>query len=172
MPHVFTRFLALLAAGLVLSMGGLLSASPAQAKVWVVPAPNLALDPVIDLDEFETRLMHSINEVRAGAGLKEIRYFDSCVDQMAEEWATRIATTGVLEHRDQNVVLKVCKQAWAGEDLVRGTLLTPTVVVEAWLASPSHRKVLMKKRASLAGIAISLDGQGRYIGVLNVSDPR
>jgi uncharacterized protein YkwD len=172
MCRVITRFLTVLAAGLVISMTGLISLSPAQAQVWVVPAPDLALDPALNLDEFENRLMHSINDVRTGAGLRPVRFFDSCVDQMAEGWATRIATTGDLAHRDQNVVLRRCDQSWAGEDLVRGTLLTPAIVVQAWLDSPSHREILMKKRASRAGIAVSLDGSGRFVGVLNFSDPR
>jgi len=171
MSRVLSR-LAVLAAGLVISMACLLSVSPAQAQPWAVPAPNLTLDPVLDLDEFENRLMHSINDVRTGAGLKPVRYFDPCVDRLAEAWSNRIANTGALLHRDQNIVLRRCKQAWAGEDLVRGTLLTPSIVVQAWLDSPSHRQILMKRRASLAGIAINLDGQGRFVGVLNLSDPR
>lgn len=172
MSRVIARFLAVLAAGLLITMTALVSTAPAQAQVWVIPAPDLALDPVLHLDEFENRLMHAINDVRTGAGLKPVRYFDSCVDRMAEGWATRIANTGDLAHRDQNVVLRRCDQSWAGEDLVRGTLLTPAIVVQAWLDSPSHREILMKKRASRAGIAISLDGAGRFVGVLNLSDPR
>ncbi len=172
MPRVLTRLLAALAAGLVISLTCLLSAAPAQAQVWVVPAPNYAVDPSLDLDEFENRLMASVNDVRANAGLRPVRFFDSCVDQLAEGWATRIAKTGVLEHRDQHVVLRRCNQAWAGEDLVRGTLLTPAIVVQAWMDSPSHREILLKKRASRAGLAISVDGSGRFVGVLNFTDNR
>jgi uncharacterized protein YkwD len=172
MSRVLTRLLAALTAGLVISLTCLLSAAPAQAQVWVVPAPDLSLDPSLNLDEFENRLMGSINEVRVNAGLKPVRYFDSCVDQMAESWATRIATTGALEHRDQHIVLRRCDQAWAGEDLVRGSLLTPAIVVQAWMDSPSHREILLKKRASLAGLAISVDGSGRFVGVLNFTDKR
>lgn len=171
MSRAVTRFLAVLATSVVVSLTAL-TAAPAQAQTWVVPAPNLALDPVVDLVEFENRVMVGINEVRTAAGLRPVRQFDSCVDQMAESWATRIATTGDLVHRDQNLVLRRCNQSWAGEDLVRGTLLTPEIVVQAWLDSPSHREILLKKRASRAGIAISIDSSGRYVGVLNFSDPR
>lgn len=172
MPHVFSRFVALVTSGLVLVTLCLLSTSPAHARRGVaIPAPDLNINPAVNLDEFEVQLMFSINQVRAHAGLKQIRYFDTCVDKISEDWATHIASTGVLEHRDQNVVLQRCRQAWAGEDLVRGTLLTPAAIVDAWMASTSHRHVLLKKRANRAGIAISLDGQGRYIGVLNFSDP-
>ena len=51
-------------------------------------------------------------------------------------------------------MLRRCDQGWAGENLVRGTLLTPSMTVDAWLASPSHREILMKKRARLAGVAV------------------
>lgn len=172
MPRAIPRVLAALIAGLVIALTCLLSTAPAQAQVWAVPAPNPAVDPALNLDEFENRLMDSINEARVNAGLRPVRYFDSCVDQMAESWATRIATTGALEHRDQQVILRRCNQMWAGEDLVRGTLLTPAIVVQAWLDSPSHREILLKKRASRAGIAISLDGSGRFVGVLNFTDNR
>ena len=175
MSRALIRFVAVLAVGLVASLPTH-QATAAQDKVtgqtWSIPAPNPTLDPVLALDEFENRLMHSINDVRKNAGLRPVRFFDSCVDQLAESWSTRIATSGALAHRDQDVILRRCDQAWAGEDLVRGTLLTPAIVVNAWMNSPSHREILLKKRASRAGIAISLDGQGRFVGVLNLTDPR
>lgn len=171
MSRLLARLSAVLLAGLVLSVSCLLSA-PAQAKTWSIPAPDLALNPVFDLDEFENRLMHSINDVRKDAGRKPVRYFDSCVDQLAESWSARIASNGNLAHRDQRIILRRCSQTWAGEDLVRGTLLTPSIVVQAWMNSPSHREILLKKRASRAGIAISMDRQGRFVGVLNLTDNR
>jgi uncharacterized protein YkwD len=49
--------------------------------------------------------------------------------------------------------------------------MTPDSVVQAWLDSPPHREILLKRRASRAGVAVSVDAQGRYVGVLNVADP-
>ncbi len=169
MSRLLTRLAAIVATGLVFI--GPLSATPAHAEIWSIPRSNPLVNPTLNLDEFEVQLMNQINEVRTASGLKRIEHFDSCVDRMAEAWARRIASSGALEHRDQHQVLRRCNQGWAGEDLIRGELLTPAMSVEAWLASPAHREILMKKRASRAGIAVALDSSGRFVGVLNFSDP-
>lgn len=150
---------------------GPLSSAPAHAELWTIPTPVLSADPREDLDEFEVRLMNEINAVRTAAGRPRIEHFDSCVDRLAEDWASRIASTGVLEHRDQNQVLRRCNQSWAGENMFRGTLLTPVRSVGVWMASPPHREILMKRRGRLAGVAVARDSRGRLVGVLNVSDP-
>jgi uncharacterized protein YkwD len=171
MRRLAVRLPALVAA-VVLALLGTLSSAPAHAGLWSVPASDPLVDPTSDLGEFEVQVINQVNVVRAAVGLPRIDKFDSCVDRMAESWARRLATTGAFEHRDQHQVLRRCRQSWAGENLVRGTLLTPVMTVEAWMASPSHREILMKRRARLAGVAIVRDAQGRYVGVLNVADPR
>ena len=168
MPRSMLSRAATMTAGIALGLG--LGLAPAQAALTPIPVPNPTVDAARDLDEFEVQVMSQINAVRAAAGLGEIREFDSCVDRMAEGWAERIAATGVFAHRNQRQVIRRCKQSWAGENLVRGELLTPLSTVQAWMASPSHREILLKRRATRAGVAIAVDAQGRYVGVLNVSD--
>ena len=160
---------ATVAVGLVLTVLG--ASSPALASVTPIPVPNPTVDITRDLDEFEVQLMNEINVVRAAAGLPSIRQFDSCVDHLAENWAQRLAATGAFEHRNQRQVLRRCHQSWAGENLVRGDVLTPVTTVGAWMASPDHREILMKRRASRAGVAIVRDGSGNLVGVLNLSAP-
>ncbi|WP_442940329.1 CAP domain-containing protein [Nocardioides sp. B-3] len=53
----------------------------------------------------------------------------------------------------------------------RGTSLTPATIVQAWLDSPAHRQILLKRRATRTGISITTDARGNYVGVLNFSDP-
>jgi uncharacterized protein YkwD len=162
---VTTVSLGLMAGGTALVTG------PAEAKTWIGPKADPEVDPMQDLDEFENRVLGAVNRARVAAGLKKVRVFQSCVDGYSERWARRIKKTGELAHRDQTKVLAGCDLAWAGETLVRGAGLTPKVAVGAWLASPSHRAVLMKERARWAGIAIRVDPQGRVVGVLNFGDP-
>lgn len=121
---------------------------------------------------FEDQVMVAINAARVTAGLKPVRFFDTCVDRMATDWGNRIASTDVFAHRDPSDVLRKCHQTWAGETLIRGEGLTPQSVVDAWLASPPHRAVLLKARASRAGLSVTIDPQGRQVGVLNFSDAR
>ncbi|MGH3348805.1 MAG: CAP domain-containing protein [Nocardioides sp.] len=161
---------AVLSAGLAAAGTGLVTA-PAEAKTWVGPAADLEVDPLADLEEFENRVLAGINDARVAAGLKPVRLFQSCVDGYSERWARHIKKTGVFAHRNQVTVLNGCELAWTGEALVRGIGLTPELAVDAWLDSPPHRAVIMKKRARWAGIGVRIDDQGRVIGVLNFGDP-
>ena len=143
----------------------------ASAKIWAVPAPDPSLDPLTHLSEYENRVVHLVNKKRKAADLRPVRRFNGCIDRLSERWARKIVDTGELVHRDQTSVLRRCDLAWAGETLVRGTALTPAEAVQAWMDSPSHRDVLMKKRARHAGLGARLDPEGRIVGVLNFGDP-
>lgn len=123
------------------------------------------------LEAFEAQVLTEVNAARGAEGLKPIRFADPCVERMAEKWGARIARTGVLQHRSQSQVIRKCKQAWAGETLIRGYDLTPASMVEAWMASPGHREILMSTNARRAGVAVVVDSQDRMIGVVNVSRP-
>jgi uncharacterized protein YkwD len=156
--------------GAIVFLSGLIGA-PAHATLSRVPtaAPVAAASSGA---AFEDQVMVEINAARARAGSKPVRFFDSCVERLATAWGQHIASTGNFAHRDQHQVLRKCNQSWAGENLIRGAGLTPRAIVDAWLASPSHRAVLLKGRATRVGIAVVIDGQGRQVGVLNVADPR
>jgi uncharacterized protein YkwD len=170
MPRTTTRagaFLALLA----LALGGLLTstAGSASAALWK-PVVNTSLDPLLNLTEYEDRVLVKVNRHRRAAGLEPVRYFQTCVDGFAERWAAHLAASGELVHRDQHRILDRCNFTWAGETLVRGTALTPGEAVRAWMNSPTHRAVLMKPRANRAGIGVRIDLRGRVVGVLNFGD--
>lgn len=141
----------------------------AEAKTWSVPT-TIAVkgDSTLTSDDLEDALMVEINSARAAQGLRKIWNFDVCTDQLAEQWGSRIARTGVFEHRDQNEIIRKCHNSWAGETLVRGTGLSPRDMVELWLNSPGHREILLSPRARRAGVAITEDPQGRVIGVVNL----
>lgn len=144
---------------------------PAHAKTWAAPSVNPKADPSHNLDEFENRVLAQINKARARHGLRKVRVFQSCVDHMSERWARHIRRSGDFQHRNQITVLNRCDLHWTGETLVRGVGLTPRSAVRAWLHSPSHRAVILKKRARWAGVGARIDSEGRVVGVLNFGDP-
>ncbi|MGZ4637342.1 CAP domain-containing protein [Oryzihumus sp.] len=147
------------------------SLEPASAGgSWAVPAPRPNVDPMTHLGEYANRVMASINHHRAKAGLPKVRFYSACVDGYAEAWALHLAALGTLVHRDQRFLLRACDLTWVGEALVRAENVSPAQVVSAWMHSPEHRAVIMKRRANRAGIGITLDGQGRLVGVLNFAD--
>lgn len=139
------------------------------ARTWSVP--TVLLEDATsgrDRDRLEDALMVRINDARAALGLRRIWNFDVCTDELAEQWGSRIARTGVLAHRDQGEVIRRCRHAWAGETLVRGTALTPDEMVRLWLDSPDHRAILLNPDARRAGVAITEDPYGRVVGVVNL----
>jgi uncharacterized protein YkwD len=136
--------------------------TPASAAL----AEGTALDP----DEFESQILAIANKHRMAAGLKPVRTVNACLDRLSEGWAVHLAATGDFEHRNQRRILRRCNLNWTGENLIRGTGFTPAAAVKSWLGSPGHRAVLMKPRASLAGIGVSIDDQGHIVGVLNFGD--
>lgn len=145
--------------------------APANASLSRVPTS--ATEGVsLSGQAFEDQIMVEVNAARVSAGIKPIRFFDSCVDRMASSWGKHIASTDTFAHRDQSDILRKCHQNWSGEALIRGEGLSARAMVDAWLASPPHRAILLKRRASRAGMAVVLDARGRQVGVLNVSDAR
>ena len=170
MPRTTTRAAAFLAF-LAMALGGLLTSTTqsASAAIWK-PRVDYSLSPLLNLDEYEDRILVKVNKNRRAAGLQPVRYFQSCVDGFAERWAAHLASSGEFVHRDQHRILDRCNFTWAGEALVRGTALTPAEAVRAWMNSPTHRAVLMKPRANRAGIGVRIDLRGRVVGVLNFGD--
>ncbi|UUZ59178.1 hypothetical protein LP418_25185 [Nocardioides sp. B-3] len=121
------RLAAALLAGLISVAVAPVIAAPANAEVWAVPRTSSTAITTTQSDfaSFEDEVMIGINRARRSAGLREIKYYDSCVDRLAEEWGTRIAATGRFAHRDQRHVLKRCRQNWVGECPVQGHVPHP-----------------------------------------------
>lgn len=161
------RLVLAIALSLVVTVG-LPTAVPASAATWT-PSTTDSFDPATDLDEFESRILVAVNRIRARKDLPRVRVFQSCVDGYAERWAQRLKRREELVHRDLDDVLDGCNINWVGENLVRGTALTPQVAVRAWMDSPPHRRVLLKPRASWAGIGVRVD-DGMTYAVLNFGD--
>ena len=157
--------------GLVLPVSmGVLTATPASAKVWKIPKIDPSVDPLADADEYANRVMMKINKIRAKKGKKQVKYYQGCLDQHSNKWAKHLAEIGELVHRDPATVLKACDLHWTGETLILGTGLSPGNVVTAWMHSPPHHAVIMKDRARLAGVGMFLTDTGIVYCDLNFGD--
>ncbi len=152
----------------------------ALASVVLAPSAPVAATPVTPVVEqtakssfesLEAEVLAEVNAARADESLKPIKLASPCVSRLAEKWSARIARTGVLEHRSQSVVIRRCRQSWAGETLIRGYDLTAESMVAAWMDSPGHRAILMSPKARLGAVAVSVDSDDRVIGVINVVRP-
>ncbi len=147
----------------------IVAALPASAATWA-PRTSQSFDPQRDLDEFESRILIRVNRARERRGLSKVRVFQSCVDGYSERWSQKLRSSGEMVHRDLGAVLDGCDLNWVGENLVSGTALRPRAAVRAWMDSPPHRQVLMKRRAVWAGVGVRVGSDGRTYAVLNFGD--
>lgn len=162
-----TRSLAAVLLVPLLALLTLIGPTGAAASTWSVPTTR-SDGSASSMAEYEDQLMVEINRTREANGQARIRVYDRCADRLAEQWGAYLARTGRFEHRDQHQVLRRCDVTWAGENLIRGTGLSPEAMVGAWLASPGHREIMLSPRARRAGVSVTRDSAGRLIGVLNV----
>lgn len=155
---------------LALLVASVSAVAPAQSATTWTPRVSTSFDPRSDLDEFEARILLQVNRARVRHGLSRVRVFQTCVDGFSERWSGRLKRRDALEHRNLTTVLRRCDMSWVGETLVSGTGLTPWATVRAWLSSPSHRAVLLKRRARLAGVGVRVNRDGKVYAALNFAD--
>lgn len=129
-----------------------------------VAAARAVAPTVLTSDQFERRLVSRINLERAELG--GVRP-GGCVDRYAEQWARHLKRTGSFRHRDQHVILKGCHTTYAGEIMAKG-YRWPKGMVDAWMKSNRHRKVLMSLRThQRAGLAAVHTRDGRWLAVVD-----
>ena len=146
------------------------TASPASAATWRVPAPDYDRNPLVALDEYEVRLVLAINKRRANRGGPKVRRFDGCLEKKAESWARKLARAQERRHRRLTPVLDDCRVWWVGETLAFTKRAAPVKVVDAWMASSAHRRIILKPRANLAGVGVRRGDDGLLYIVVNLGD--
>ena len=150
-----------------------LTSSPASAGTAALAPVRPEIDPLQNLDEYENRVVHLINQRRAARGLRPVRRIQSCQDAGAERWAQRLTTVDVKAHRDMTAVLRDCRLQWVGEVIAwGGGDPTPRQIVDAWMGSDGHRRVLMKGRARIGGIGVRRADDGELDIVLTFGQAR
>jgi uncharacterized protein YkwD len=138
---------------------------PGQRDLATASGTTARLAP----NAFEKRVLKQVNKRRDAKGLRKVGG-NGCLDDFAESWAEQIATTGLMEHQSMTVILTACDLTWAGETLARGSSMTPGKTVKAWMKSPTHRAVIMKRRANRVGIGVRYDSDDRAVVVLDAGD--
>jgi uncharacterized protein YkwD len=144
----------------------LLTAAPAHADV---PAACMGGD--------EAAVACLVNEARESVGLRRLRY-NADLTEAAQRYARRMAVEDFFSHVDpqgdgpaERLVdgygSRFPDRSWsAGEALAAGTGAwdTPQGVVYSWLASPSHRRILLGRSWKHFGIGISGGSYVFYAG--------
>ena len=112
-----------------------------------------------------------VNHERASRGLPALRrspYLDAAA-QSHVSWMVRtgrVSHTGSkgtrVQHRARAMGYQPC---YAGETIAYGQP-TQDVVVRSWMASPSHKRVLVSQKAGEVGIAAARDAKGHPYWVM------
>ena len=133
-----------------------------SASAALAPAGgSVALD-----DAYESRVVQRVNEERARAGVRPLAV-SACADSYAEAWSRRMASTGVLAHRDDlGALLRSCRGSRVGENIAYGEV-SPDQLVDMWMSSPGHRANMLQPEYTHLGVGASRTGSGRVYATQN-----
>jgi uncharacterized protein YkwD len=164
--------LLILFAGVLVSLLAL--ASPGAAMVRTQPSMAAGRS-------LETGLLAKINALRAGRGLARLRLQER-LGAAAVEHSRQMARRGFFSHRSadgstfgqrvQRYYGSAGYRYWsAGENLIWSAApLAPSAVVDNWLQSPGHRKVLLDATWRELGIgAVQVDAAPGVFGGMDVT---
>ena len=119
----------------------------------------------MDPATYEKKVQYWVNRVRANHGKSKLR-FHSCTDKYSERWSRHLASTLRFYHQDLSPFFNDCGARYAGENLARG-VVTPRRVVELWMNSDAHRRVMLSTSPRRVGVGAVLDSRGDWVITAN-----
>jgi uncharacterized protein YkwD len=145
------------------------------ALALLVPAASARADVAADT-------LRTLNQARAAHGVAPLRA-DARLARAARGHSRDMVAHGYFEHtspRGDSLRARVERTGWTrrhdgwrlGETLAWGTgsLGTPQAVVDAWLKSPPHRRVVLDRRLRVAGIGVAAGTPGHGPGLTYTVD--
>lgn len=117
---------------------------------------------------YEAAVLRQINARRTARGLRALRT-SSCIEPFAESRSRRMAVNDELVHYSGlRRAFRACGGSMVGEVIARGRgFAVASVLVRAWMRSPSHRDVILQRGFRQAGVGAWRDGDGTvYVSVV------
>jgi uncharacterized protein YkwD len=111
----------------------------------------------------EGGILGGTNAARANAGLPALST-DSCLTDLAQRHAERLAASQSLRHQDLSTVMSVCGVSTAGENVAMN-YTGPSAMVGQWMDSSGHRANILDGRFTLIGIGTAQARDGSWYGV-------
>jgi uncharacterized protein YkwD len=108
-------------------------------------------------------ILGGTNAARANAGLAPLSE-SSCLTDLAQRHAERLAASQTLQHQDLGSVMSVCGMSAAAENVAMN-YSGPSDMVRQWLNSSGHRANLLSGNYSLIGIGAAQARDGSWYGV-------
>ncbi len=125
-----------------------------EATPILSPSPTIEPTPDIRAEVNIDNLLIRFNEARLAAGLKQLGT-DSTMDDMAQARADEMATDKVeYGHQGFRNRIKSGKIPAGWAEIIT-VAATPTIAVQEWLDSPTHRDIVLDPDAKAMGLGIS-----------------
>lgn len=116
---------------------------------------------------FETEVVAGINRERGNRGLKKLTH-TVCFHNRALDYARELANQDKFLHNNLDEYFVRCpngdKPRYVGEVLARG-FSTPQGVVQGWMNSDGHRRVIMSTSPNTIGVGVAKNSSGAYVVV-------
>jgi uncharacterized protein YkwD len=152
----------------VVSTAGILAVAPSTASAApaaTVLVSSQAASPAFSASYYEHGVQYWVNHVRRAHHLKPLR-LATCTDAVAERWSAYLASTNGFYHQSMTKLLYQCNAYYAGETLGRGSI-KPRTLVNMWMHSAPHRKVLMSHSPTRIGIGATPNARGEWVVAAN-----
>jgi uncharacterized protein YkwD len=149
----------------LVATAGVVSVNTAPATAVTASTATVKASPGLSAATYERRVQRLVNKRRAAHGLRPLR-LASCTDQVAERWASYLASTNRFFHQSMSTILNKCHAWYAGETLGRGAI-SPFRLVRMWMHSPAHRHVLLSKYPRRIGVGAYPDRYGQWVVAAN-----
>ncbi len=140
-------------------IAALLLAGTAVAGLTGVVSPTAA-SAASAAAQFESSTISHTNAARTSNRLAAVKK-GSCLQELAEAQAKRMAAQQRLFHQDLGPVLTRCHRTQVAENIAYG-YSSGTSVVDAWTHSPGHRANILHSGYQRIGVGAVQDAHGRW----------
>lgn len=153
---------------LVLTLIALLMASPALAATCRLPA---------GVPDAQAAVIDAVNAERAKRNLPPVQP-DPRLERAAAFQACDSAGAGRMSHRStdgRDMAERVSDAGYDWSEVAENVALGqtgPAEVVADWMSSPPHRKNILNRNVTEAGVGIAAQADGQIHWVLNLARPR
>ena len=157
------RAVASLARGTVAALLAAVALVGTSAAATGAVSSTTRLDAIraMDPDTYEQKVQHWINEERERRGLRKVQ-LNTCTDRVAENWSEHLASTMQFYHQSLDPLFDRCNATYGAETLARGAV-SPRQMVQLWMDSDGHRRILTSKYPTRIGLGATLDERGDWL---------
>lgn len=167
LPDSVEKFVAPTIAGAALVGGGVAATTPpAKAQGPVGNAAEVVSHMKPDGVRAHS-IVNEVNAARADHGLNPVTE-NPALNNIAQDWADHLVGTGDLQHRPNHWETYPDSIPAGGENVLQAwDDFADAKLVNMWLNSPSHRKILLDPEAKTVGTGIAVGANGELFAVQN-----